>query len=189
MPGELRYWRERERDDTCLLAARYGAHVWERHVHEELVLSISEGGTGVCETKDGVERGGPGTFWIFAPGEAHEGFVEDDWQYRGAYLGERSLCELAGAFDADRVRTLRFRRDSTATPRSRACCSTRTAARRATRRCSRGNQPGRSRSARSSRATGGRAHAFPKRTSLRAVCASRASISRRTTATTSRSTT
>jgi AraC-like DNA-binding protein len=108
MPGELRYWRERERDDTCLLAARYGAHVWERHVHEELVLSISEAGTGVCETKDGVECGGPGTFWIFAPGEAHEGFVENGWHYRGAYLGERSLRELAGAFDAERVRTLQL---------------------------------------------------------------------------------
>ncbi|HTW85821.1 MAG TPA: AraC family transcriptional regulator [Candidatus Sulfotelmatobacter sp.] len=88
------------------MAARYGAHVWERHVHEELVLSISEAGTGVCETRDGAACGGPGTFWIFAPGEAHQGFVEADWQYRGAYLGERSLRELAGAFDAERVRAL-----------------------------------------------------------------------------------
>ena len=98
---DLQYWRDRDLDDTYLLKARYGSHTWERHVHEELVISVSELGTGVCETKDGAHRSGPGTFWIFAPGEPHGGFVEDGWQYRGAYLGERALAGLGTAFDAD----------------------------------------------------------------------------------------
>jgi len=107
-PNNLQYWRDRDLDDACLLKARYGTHTWERHVHEELVISISEAGTGVCETKAGAERSGPGSFWVFAPGETHSGFVEDGWQYRGAYLGTRSLTELAAAFDGERARALQL---------------------------------------------------------------------------------
>ncbi len=105
---DLHYWRDRELDDASLLKARYGTHTWERHVHEELVISVSEAGTGVCRTKGGAERSGPGTFWIFEPGETHSGFVDESWQYRGAYLGERSLAGLRAAFDIDSAPTLQI---------------------------------------------------------------------------------
>lgn len=105
---ELRYWRDRELDSACLLTARYEAYEWERHVHDEFVISVTEAGVGECSTRHGSAISGPGTFWVFAPGEYHCGRVEPErhWHYRGIYLDDDVLRSVADGFDADRARRL-----------------------------------------------------------------------------------
>ena len=105
---QLDYWRDRELDDAYLLKARMGRFTWEPHVHEEMMVAVSEAGVGECRTRQGAQVSGPGTFWVFAPGEYHAGRVEAGrhWAYRGVYLSAASIRSVAAGFDADRPREL-----------------------------------------------------------------------------------
>jgi AraC-like DNA-binding protein len=96
---ELRFWRDPALEGACLASARYGAHQFEKHVHDEMVIAITEEGAGECRTRLGKNVGGPDTVWVFEPGEYHCGEVWEDrkWIYRGIYLdavGLRSLQRI-----------------------------------------------------------------------------------------------
>lgn len=101
-PGapELHFWREDDLGGACLLRARYGPHRFTRHVHDEMVVAVTEDGAGEVHTRQGKDVGGPGTVWVFAPGEYHEGKVDRDrhWAYRGLYLDATALSALAEVF-------------------------------------------------------------------------------------------
>jgi AraC-like DNA-binding protein len=97
-PNEaLRYWRHHDLEHATLMQARYGPFKWEKHVHDEQVVVISEHGAGEVQTRRGRELGGPGTIWVFTPGEYHFGKVEDggEWQYRALYLDQAALDGIA----------------------------------------------------------------------------------------------
>lgn len=98
---DLHFWRERELGGACLLRARYEAHQFTRHVHDEMVVAVTEDGGGEVHTRQGSDVGGPGTVWVFAPGEYHEGKVARDchWAYRGLYLDAAALSALTEVFD------------------------------------------------------------------------------------------
>ncbi len=98
---DLHFWRERELGGACLLRARYEAHEFTRHVHDEMVVAVTEDGAGEVHTRQGSDVGGPGTVWVFAPGEYHEGKVPRDchWAYRGLYLDAAALSALTEVFD------------------------------------------------------------------------------------------
>jgi AraC-like DNA-binding protein len=98
-PNEaLAYWRRQDLENTTLMQARYGPFKWEKHVHDEQVVVISEHGAGEVQTRRGRDLGGPGTVWVFAPGEYHFGKVEEggEWQYRALYLDRAALDTIAG---------------------------------------------------------------------------------------------
>jgi AraC-like DNA-binding protein len=99
---ELRYWRDPALEGACLARARYGAHKFERHVHDEMVIAVTEAGAGRCRTRFGSDISGPETVWVFAPGEYHCGHVWEDrrWYYRGIYLDHLGLAALAGVLSA-----------------------------------------------------------------------------------------
>lgn len=103
VPPDLHFWRERELGGACLIRARYGAHEFTRHVHDEMVVAVTEDGAGEVRTRQGRDVGGPGTIWVFAPGEYHEGKVDRDchWSYRGLYLDGAALSALAEVFGGD----------------------------------------------------------------------------------------
>ena len=99
-PPDLHFWREHDLGGACLLRARYEAHEFPRHVHDEMVVAVTEDGAGEVRTRQGRDVGGPGTVWVFAPGEYHEGKVDRDrhWAYRGLYLDAAALSTLAEVF-------------------------------------------------------------------------------------------
>lgn len=99
--NELSYWRDQALTGACLATARYGAHQFERHVHDELVIVMTEGGAGRCETRTGSDVSGPGTILVFAPGEYHSGRVREDWNYRAIYMDMDGLDALGSVFSAD----------------------------------------------------------------------------------------
>ncbi|HTZ55297.1 MAG TPA: AraC family transcriptional regulator [Candidatus Acidoferrum sp.] len=104
----LRYWRHHDLGEATLVAARYGPFTWEKHVHDEQVVVLSERGAGEVRTRRGVEIGGAGTIWVFAPGEYHYGRVEDGrtWHYRALYLERNALEAIAtqlGTSSSDRL--------------------------------------------------------------------------------------
>ena len=97
---ELKLWRDGALTGAHLAKARYRAHTFERHVHDELVVAVTEDGAGRCQTRFGSDTSGPGTVWVFAPGEYHRGWVWDDrrWNYRGIYLDQHGLQSLSQVF-------------------------------------------------------------------------------------------
>ncbi len=108
-PNEtLSYWRNHDLGDATLVKARYGPFRWEKHVHDEQVIVISEQGIGQVETRRGTEVGGPGTIWAFMPGEYHCGQVEDgcEWHYRALYLDQSTLEKISPQIGAEAGRLL-----------------------------------------------------------------------------------
>ena len=96
-PNErLQYWRRRDLGDATLMRARYGPFTWEKHVHDEQVIVISEGGAGEVNTRRGRDVGNPGSIWAFMPGEYHFGRVEEGgrWDYCALYLDDAVLKQL-----------------------------------------------------------------------------------------------
>jgi AraC-like DNA-binding protein len=95
-----RAWRDEALQGAWLLDAHYRAHRFERHLHDEMVIVVTEHGSGEVETRFGKERSRPGTVWVFAAGEYHGGRVVEglSWAYRAIYLDENSLGALAHVF-------------------------------------------------------------------------------------------
>jgi AraC-like DNA-binding protein len=101
--SEVTYWRDAALEGAALATARYGAHEFDRHVHDELVIVMTERGAGECRTRVGSDVAGPGTVWVFGPGEYHCGEVWEGkaWHYRSIYLDERGLAALGTVFGRD----------------------------------------------------------------------------------------
>lgn len=98
--GRTRFWRDAALEGAWLMDAHYGAHTFERHLHDEMVVVVTEGGAGEVNTRQGTEVSARDTVWVFAAGEYHSGRVvaEAGWNYRALYLDERSLGALDAAF-------------------------------------------------------------------------------------------
>jgi AraC-like DNA-binding protein len=104
MPPQLRFWRDCALDGACLASAHYGEHEFSRHVHDEMVIAVTEYGGAECRTRMGSDVSGPDTVWVFAPGEYHCGYVSGDrhWQYRGIYIDQAGLQSLARILNDER---------------------------------------------------------------------------------------
>ena len=98
-PG-TRFWSDQALAGAWLMDAHYHAHQFERHLHDELVIVVTEGGSGEVQTRFGTDRSSPGTVWVFAAGEYHSGKVVADqiWSYRAMYLDESALRALAAVY-------------------------------------------------------------------------------------------
>jgi AraC-like DNA-binding protein len=97
-PNEnLQYWRHHDLADATLVRAEYGPFSWEKHVHDEQVIVLSEYGSGEVVSRRGKEVGGPGSIWVFMPGDFHFGRVGEGkrWHYRALYLDETTLESIA----------------------------------------------------------------------------------------------
>jgi AraC-like DNA-binding protein len=101
--AEFRVWSDEALTGAFLAQARYGAHEFERHVHDELVIAVTEEGAGKCITRLGSDVCGPGSVWIFEPGAYHCGEVwaAKRWNYRGIYVDATGVDALASVFGGD----------------------------------------------------------------------------------------
>lgn len=84
--------------DVQLLHADFQTHRFERHVHDELVIAVTERGAGRFTSRGAVGIASAYAVAVFNPGEPHEGGVfdtTDGWRYRAIYLGARALQRLS----------------------------------------------------------------------------------------------
>lgn len=102
--SDVRFWRDSALQGAYLVRARYGAHQFERHLHNELVIAVTEAGAGKCWTRKGSQIAAPRTVLVFAPDEYHSGNVWEDrhWDYRGIYIDSVGLNGLSGILMGDR---------------------------------------------------------------------------------------
>lgn len=107
------YRTDRQIAGVSLLTAAFSTLVFAPHVHEELVIAITEQGAGRCVTRGVSAVGTPQTVMVFNPGEPHEGGVAgaQGWHYRSLYVGPE-LLELARDRLFDRRIALPYFRDS-----------------------------------------------------------------------------
>ena len=98
------FWRDGALDGALLMDAHYKEHTFERHLHDEMVIVVTEHGSGEVRTRQGLGHSRPGTVWVFAAGEYHNGRVFQDvgWDYRAIYLDDRALDAVARVFDEGR---------------------------------------------------------------------------------------
>jgi AraC-like DNA-binding protein len=94
---ELQFWRDPALEGACLAHARFRKQSFEKHVHDEMVIAVTEEGAGECRTRMGKNICGPDTVWVFAPGEYHCGGVWENrlWNYRGIYIDLMGLQSLS----------------------------------------------------------------------------------------------
>lgn len=100
---EVVCWRDGALDGACLATARYGDHKFDRHLHDELVIVMTESGAGQCHTRAGSDVAGPGSVLVFGPGEYHSGEVWEgrEWIYRAIYLDMEGLGALSAVFSPE----------------------------------------------------------------------------------------
>jgi AraC-like DNA-binding protein len=102
--NDLQIWRDRALEGAYLTNARYRSHEFERHLHDEMVIAVTEEGAGQCRGRFGSGISAPGTVFVFSPGEYHSGNVWENrqWNYRGIYIDHDGLGSLSSVFMAER---------------------------------------------------------------------------------------
>lgn len=104
----LTYWCAPDFGGTNLAYAHYKAHDFERHIHDELVITVTETGFGHGQARNCSEAIQPGSIWISGAGEYHGGKVYEGghWCYRAFYFDEKALASLTDVFCDGRSPTL-----------------------------------------------------------------------------------
>ena len=98
------------------MRADFNAHEYKPHIHEELVVAVTERGGAVIKSRGAVEEAHPSTLFVFNPEEPQSAWMGESrhWLYRAFYLNSRALRELAAGVGV--VSLPRFTRNRLADP-------------------------------------------------------------------------
>ena len=99
------YWWDRHLTGLSLLCADFTTHEYPPHIHEALVVAVTEHGGSVVKSRGQVEEATPSTLFVFNPAEPHAGWMgwSERWQYRSMYLTQTALDQLASNLGIERV--------------------------------------------------------------------------------------
>src|SRR3979411_2914153 len=80
-------WRVEAFGGVELLRAHFVGFTFSPHAHEEFMIVVTEGGTGLPRFWGEGQRVGPGDVFVLSPGEIHGGgpAKESMWSYRSFY--------------------------------------------------------------------------------------------------------
>jgi len=94
-------WADRDIDGLMMMCADFTTHEFAPHVHDELVIAVTEEGGSEFLSRGVQEQAEPGTVLVFNPGEPHSGRMgwSRRWRYRAFYLREAALAGLACDLD------------------------------------------------------------------------------------------
>jgi AraC-like DNA-binding protein len=95
--NSTQYWWDRHLPGLSLLCADFTTHDYPPHMHEALVVAATEHGGSVIRSRGEVEEAHPSTLFVFNPAEPHAGWMgwSRRWRYRGMYLTQAALDEVA----------------------------------------------------------------------------------------------
>lgn len=87
-----------------LLQADFTTHDYAPHVHDSLVVAVTEAGGSEFKSRGRTDIAHPGALLVFNPSEPHSGRMGGSarWRYRAFYLAEPAMRELLGALGLDR---------------------------------------------------------------------------------------
>jgi AraC-like DNA-binding protein len=94
-----RYWWDADIAGLSLLQADFTTHEYPRHVHEALVVAVTEDGGSKIQSRGTIEQASRATLFVFNPMEPHAGWMgwNNRWRYRAFYLTQAAIDELAAA--------------------------------------------------------------------------------------------
>ncbi len=100
--NRAKFWVDPQLGGVSLLRAAFRTLSFAPHVHDELVIAVTERGAGRCVTRGVADVGAPRTIMVFNPGEPHSGGVagEAGWYYRGLYVSRPVLKRVCASIDA-----------------------------------------------------------------------------------------
>jgi len=103
--NSTQYWWDRHLTGLSLLRADFTNHEYPPHIHEALVVAVTEQGGSVVKSRGQVEEATPSTLFVFNPAEPHAGWMgwSERWQYRSMYLTRTALDQLAAGLGVERV--------------------------------------------------------------------------------------
>ena len=99
------YWWDRHLTGLSLMRADFTTHEYPPHIHEALVVAVTENGGSVVKSRGQVEEATHSTLFVFNPAEPHAGWMgwSERWQYRSMYLTQAALDQLAAGLGIERV--------------------------------------------------------------------------------------
>lgn len=94
--NHARLWTDRDLGGVMLLHADFTTHEYAPHVHDEMVIAVTEVGGSEFRSRGQEELAEPDAVLVFNPGEPHSGRVgaADRWRYRAFYLDAGRLDAL-----------------------------------------------------------------------------------------------
>lgn len=97
-------WADAGLPGVLLLRADFTTHEFAPHVHDELVIAVTEEGGAEFDSRGQRDHADVGSTLVFNPGEPHAGRLGRSarWRYRAFYLDERALGRLAGDLEVAR---------------------------------------------------------------------------------------
>jgi len=97
-------WGDSALPGLVLLRAHLTDHEFTPHVHDELVIAVTEQGGAEFDSRGVRDLAEVGTTLVFNPGEPHAGRLGRSarWRYRAFYLDERALERLADGLEVSK---------------------------------------------------------------------------------------
>jgi AraC-like DNA-binding protein len=91
--NQSEYWTDKNFPGISFLKADFRNLQYAPHVHNELVIAITEKGAGKSVTKRGADTSTSGQLLVYNPHEPHEGGAVKGfgWQYRAFYIGNTAI--------------------------------------------------------------------------------------------------
>ncbi|GHC89332.1 AraC family transcriptional regulator [Pseudorhodoferax aquiterrae] len=99
-----RYWHAPGLPAMDLLQADFTTHDYAPHVHDSLVVAVTEVGGSEFKSRGRAHIAHPRALLVFNPSEPHSGRMGGSprWRYRAFYLARPAIEDLLGALGADR---------------------------------------------------------------------------------------
>lgn len=90
-------WGDAALPGTLLMHADFTNHEFAPHVHDELVIAVTERGGAVFDSRGISDQAEEGSVLVFNPGEPHAGRLgrSGRWRYRAFYLDQQALARVA----------------------------------------------------------------------------------------------
>lgn len=91
-----RFWRASGLNGLSLLRAELTDQEFPPHVHDALVIAVTEEGGAIVRNRGAAENASPAQVIVTNPGEPHSGDMGASafWRYRGLYFEAKALAQL-----------------------------------------------------------------------------------------------
>ena len=98
-----RYWRACDLPGVDMLQADFTTHDYAPHVHDALVVAVTETGSSEFKSRGRTDIAHPHALLVFNPSEPHSGRMGGSgrWRYRSFYLAEPAIEDILRAVGID----------------------------------------------------------------------------------------
>jgi len=98
-----RFWQDKRLPGLSLLSADFTTHSYAPHLHDEVVVAVTENGGALYKSRGRSDEVTPDCLLVFNPGEPHSGSMGSSsrWLYRGFYVDLGTVQTLLDRVAAD----------------------------------------------------------------------------------------